>query len=176
MTVTGKEEGSVLDVRGVNFAQIERDHVRSRVYAPFDWHPFDGFSPYNPLRVPLREARVAFVTTAGVHLPDQPPFDTAAAAGDPTWRALPTETPLADLVLSHGGYDTRRASADPNVVLPLDHLRALRDEGQIGSLSPNIYSFMGYVADTDRLLEVEAPAVAERLIADRVDLVLLAPT
>ena len=162
--------------RGANFAQIERDHVRARVYAPFDWHPFDRFSPYNPLRVPLRAARVAFVTTAGAHLSDQPPFDIDADAGDPSWRAFSVETPLADLLLSHSGYDTRQANADKNVVLPLDHLRALRDEGRIGSLSPEVYSFMGYVADTDRLLREEAPAVAERLIADGVDLVLLAPT
>ncbi len=160
---------------GVNFAQVERDHVRSRVYAGFDWHPFDGFSPHNPLRVPATEARVAFLTTAGVHLADQPPFDTAAAAGDPSWRGVPVETPLAEMVLSHGGYDTGRAGADKNVVLPLDHLRGLRDEGRIGSLSPDVYSFMGYVVDTDRLLD-EASTVAERLLADRADLVLLAPT
>lgn len=164
-----------MDGGGANFAQIERDHVRARVYAEFDWHPFDGFSPINPLRVPVTEARVAFVTTAGVHLPDQAPFDTAAA-GDPSWRALPTETPLGELVLNHGGYDTRRASMDKNVVLPLEHLRAFRDEGRIDSLAPDVYSFMGYVADTDRLRRREAPDVAERLLAHRVDLVLLAPT
>ena len=174
--MTGKERTVLPEERGANFAQIERDHVRSRVYAPFDWHPFDDFSPYNPLRMPVTESRVAFITTAGAHLPGQPPFDTDADAGDPSWRVIPVETPLADLVLSHAGYDTRRASADKNVVLPLDHLRAFRDEGHIGSLSPEVYSFMGYVADTDRLLREEAPAVAERLIADRVDLVLLAPT
>ncbi len=176
MSITGKEGIALLDGLGVNFAQIERDHVRARVYGPFDWHPFDRFSPYNPLRMPVTEARVAFVTTAGAHLSDQPPFDIDADAGDPSWRAIPVETSLADLILSHGGYDTHRASADKNVVLPLEHLRAFRDEGRIGSLSPNVYSFMGYVADTDRLLEVEAPAIAERLIADHVDLVLLAPT
>lgn len=162
--------------RGANFAQIERDHVRARVYAPFDWHPFDQFSPYTPLRVPLSEARVAFVTTAGVHLAHQPPFDTASDAGDPSWRAIPVETPLADLVLSHGGYDTRRASEDKNVVLPLDHLRAFRAAGRIGALAPSVYSFMGYVADTERLLRDEAPAVAARLRKDHADLVLLAPT
>lgn len=169
-------EGASLDERGANFGQIERDHVRARVYAPFDWHPFDEFSPYHPLRVPVEEARVAFITTAGVHLANQPPFDTDADAGDPSWRSIPVETPLSELMLSHGGYDTRRASADKNVVLPLEHLRALRDEGRIGSISPDVYSFMGYVADTDRLLRDEASAVAARLIADQVDLVLLAPT
>jgi hypothetical protein len=35
---------------------------------------------------------------------------------------------------------------------------------------------MGYIADTDPLVQDTAPAVASRLIADGVDLVLLAPT
>jgi D-proline reductase (dithiol) PrdB len=163
------------DNRGVNFAQIERDHVQ-RFYPPFEWHPFDTFSPYLPLAVPLSEARVAFVTTAGVHHSDQPPFATDADDGDCSWRAFPSDTPLAQLALSHGGYDTHRASADPNVVLPLDHLRALVAEGRIGSLAQEIYSFMGYITDTERLLREEGPAVAARLQADGVDLVLLAPT
>jgi D-proline reductase (dithiol) PrdB len=166
----------VQDGRGINFAEFERDYVRGRVYAPFDWHPFDDFSPHNPLRVPVADARVAFVTTGGVHLPSDPPFDVRADTGDPSWRAFPADTPLAELTLTHRGYDTGRASADKNVVLPLDHLRAFAAEGRIGSLSPDIHSFMGYVAETDRLLWEEAPAVAERLLADGVDLVLLAPT
>lgn len=117
-----------------------------------------------------------YVLTKGVHLADQPPFDTDAAAGDPTWRSIPVDTAVTDLLLSHGGYDTRRASADPNVVLPLEHLRALRDRGEIGSLAPNVYSFMGYIAETNRLLNEEGAAIAERLLADQADLVLLAPT
>ncbi len=160
---------------GVDFAEIERDHVRSRLYPDFAWRAFDAFSPLNPLRVPLAAARVALVTTAGAHLPDQAPFDIAAAEGDPSYRAFPSVTPLADLTLSHGGYDTRRASADKNVVLPLDHLHAAVTEGRVGSLTPQVYSFMGYVADTDPLLEQTAPAVARQLIEDRADLVLLAP-
>ena len=163
-------------VDGVNFAQIERDHVRAKLFPDFTWRAFDAFSPLNPLRRPLAEARVAFVTTAGAHLPDQVPFDVGADAGDPSWRAFPVETPLAALVLNHGGYDTRRASVDKNVVLPLDHLRALQTAGRIGELAPSVYSFMGYVADTAPLLRESAPAVADRLVADHAELVLLAPT
>ena len=119
---------------------------------------------------------MAFVTTGGAHLPDQPPFDLRAAAGDPSFRAFPSSTPLAEIELSHRGYDTRRASADKNVVLPLDHLQAMAREGRVGGLAPTVYSFMGYIAETAPLVEETAPAAAARLAADGVDLVLLAPT
>ena len=161
---------------GTNFADIERDHVRSRLYPDFAWRAHDAFSPRTPLPVPLAAARVAFVTTAGAHLPRQAPFDTDGVAGDPSFRAFPAETPLAELALSHAGYDTRRAGADKNVVLPLDHLRGLAAAGRIGRLAPTVYSFMGYVADADPLVRGTAPEVAGRLVAEGADLVLLAPT
>lgn len=161
---------------GIDFATIERDFVRARIYPEFTWRAYDTFSPLNPLAVPLAAARVAFVTTAGAHLPDQPPFDLAARVGDASYRAFPGATPLADLRLSHSGYDTRRASADKNAVLPLDHLRAAVAEGRIGSIAPTVYSFMGYIAETEPLMRESAPAVAARLRADGADLVLIAPT
>ncbi len=161
---------------GVDFAAIERDFVRARINPDFTWHAFDAFSPLNPLAVPLHAARVAFVTTAGAHLPRQAPFDLAALAGDPSYRAFPSATPLAELALSHRGYNTRRASADKNCVLPLDHLRGAAVAGRIGALTPTVYSFMGYIADAAPLLQDSAPAVVAALLADRVDLVLLAPT
>ncbi len=161
---------------GTDFARVERDHVRGRFFPAFEWQAYDAFSPLNPLRVPLARARVAFVTTAGAHLAEQPPFDVRAPAGDASYRAIPSATPLGSVQLSHPGYDTRQASADKNVVLPLDHLRAAAEMGRIGELAPWVYSFMGYIADPDPLLRGSAPEVAGRLRADKVDLVLLAPT
>jgi D-proline reductase (dithiol) PrdB len=163
-------------MQGVNFAEIEKDFVRARVFSDFQWRAYDTFSPFNPLRVPLQSAPVAFVTTSGGHLVDQAPFDIHAPGGDPTFRAFPSSASLEEIELSHRGYDTRRASADKNVVLPLDHLRDAAREGRIGGLSPTVYSFMGYIADTELLLEDTAPVVAARLASDGADLVLLAPT
>lgn len=161
---------------GVNFVDVERDWVAGRIYPEFRWRPYDDFSPYHPLPVPLSEARVAFVTTAGAHLASQEPFDIASKAGDPSWRAFPSPTALSDLQLTHTGYDTRRAAQDKNVVLPLDHLREAEQAGRIGALAPTIYSCMGYVAETDALIDDTAPAIAARLRDEQVDLVLLAPT
>ena len=163
-------------MQGVNFAEIEKDFVRARVFSDFQWRAYDTFSPLNPLRVPLPSARIAFVTTSGAHLTDQAPFDIRAPVGDPSFRAFPSSTPLQEIELTHRGYDTRRASADKNVVLPLDHPRAAASEGRIGALTPTVYSFMGYIADIQSLLEETAPEVAAGLVSDGFDLVLLAPT
>lgn len=161
---------------GVDFGQIERDYVRDHIYAGFRWRPYDSFSPLNPLAQPLPEARVAFVTTAGVHLRDDQPFDVDADEGDPSFRAIPAASSFDELRLTHGGYNTRRAREDMNVVLPLDHLRSAVRDGSIGALTSTVYSFMGYIAETDRLMDEFAPEVARRLVADGADLVLLAPT
>ena len=161
---------------GVNFVDIERDWVAGRIYPDFRWRPYDDFSPYHPLRVPLAKTRVAFVTTAGAHLTSQVPFDIDSKSGDPSYRAFPSTTPLDDVVLTHTGYDTRRAALDKNVVLPLDHLREAERAGRIGELAPTVYACMGYVADTDPLINDTALEIAARLCDERVDLVLLAPT
>lgn len=160
---------------GVNFADIERSWVQDRLYPEFGWHAFDRFSPVNPMRVPLAHARVAFVTTAGAHLGAQPPFDLGKT-GDASFRTFPSDTPLEDLALTHSGYDTRLASEDKNTVVPLDHLRDAEASGKIGQVAPSVYSFMGYMANTDPLIQESGPGVARRLIEDNVDLVLLAPT
>jgi D-proline reductase (dithiol) PrdB len=163
-------------MHGANFAEIEQAFVRERINSDFTWRAFDEYSSVNPLPVSLTDARVAFVTTCGAHLKDDPPFDIKGAAGDPSFRAFPSTTDFADLALTHRGYNTRRASSDMNVVLPLDHLRTAASDGTIGSLAPVIYSFMGFVADTGPLMEETVPELAERLRQDGADLVLLAPT
>ena len=160
---------------GINFAELEQQFVQDRINPDFTWRPYDEFSPLNEAAKPLSEARVALVTTAGAHLENQEPFDIKGAAGDPTFREIPSDIDLADIRLIHRGYNTRQAMEDPNVVLPIDHLRAARDSGRIESISDNIYSFMGFVADTDPLVNDYAPEVARKLKADGVDIVLLAP-
>ena len=165
-----------IEIQEANFAEVEQAFVRERINPDFTWRAFDDFSPVNQLEIPVNTARVAFVTTCGAHLADDPPFDIKGAGGDPSFRSFPVSTSFEDLELTHRGYNTRRAKADMNVVLPLDHLHAAVRNGRIGSLAPNVYSFMGFVADTEPLLQETVPQLAESLRQDAADLVLLAPT
>ena len=72
---------------------------------------------------------VALVTTAGVHLKDDRPFELTNRLGDHTFRAIPHDTPFAQLALSHIGYNTKKISQDINCVFPLERLRELAQGG-----------------------------------------------
>lgn len=109
------------------FAEVERRHVRDVVgITDFDWVCAERPSPRNSLPVPLAEARVTLVTTAGAHEPGgQPPGAGGGAV------LIPADSPVE---LTHPGYDTVRAMTDPDVVYPVRRLRALVEQGFIGSL------------------------------------------
>jgi D-proline reductase (dithiol) PrdB len=155
------------------FAQVEYEYVRRRVYAPFDWTTFEEPSPRRKLERPLERSRIALVATAGAHLPGQPVFDLGKG-GDSSYRELPADA--RELRFAHVGYDTRRADEDPDVVFPLSLLRRLAAEGEIGELAPRAFSFMGYIPETEPLLQQTGPEVAGKLLAEAVDLVLLVPS
>ena len=60
-------------------------------------------------------------------------------------------------------------------MFPIDTLRGLAREGQIGSLAANAYTFMGGIYSSRRVREELAPRVTERLLAEAVDAVLFVP-
>ena len=133
--------------------------------------------PWTPLRRPLAQSRVALVTTAGVHVAADTPFDMRDRDGDPTFRVIPTETPARALTITHDYYDHSAADRDVNVVLPIDRLREAHAAGRVGGLGPRIYSFMGHVDGPHirTLLDVTAPQVARRLVEDGVDAAVMTP-
>lgn len=159
----------------MNFAEVERDYIRSRLLPDFEWVVKTQPSRINPLRKPLRESRVALVATGGVHLAADRPFRLLDKKGDWSWREIPGDATFDRLRLSHVGYNTRKVCEDINCVFPLERLRELATEGAIGSVSPRHFSFMGYIPITEPLVTGTAPEVAQKLREDEVDLVLLAP-
>ena len=133
--------------------------------------------PWAPVKKPMRETVIALVTTAGVHLKTQPPFDMDDPDGDPSYRVIPSEVTSEALVITHKYYDHSAADSDINVVLPLNRLRELKVEGRIGGMAPFVYSFMGHIdgPHLPTLVEETAPAVARRLKRDGAQAVFLTP-
>jgi D-proline reductase (dithiol) PrdB len=133
--------------------------------------------PVSRLRKPLRESRVALVTTAGLVPPLIPPFDLGRIGGDTTFRIIPADAVLPALQLQHRSqaFDRNAVGADANVAFPLDRLRELVSSGDVGDVAPRHLSFMGSITAPGRLRKEHAPAAADALAADAVDVALLAP-
>ena len=128
--------------------------------------------PWAPFTKPLREARVALVTTGGIYVEGQDPFER----GDYTFREIPKTTPVGWCQVRHWGYDITGPQEDVNCVLPIERFRELEAEGVIGELAETSYSFMGLIQDVDALMHQSAPEVAGRLKAAEVDAVFLTST
>jgi D-proline reductase (dithiol) PrdB len=120
---------------------------------------------------PLGRRRVAIVTTSGLHLQGDRPFEV----GSSDYRVIPGDAPASDLRMSHTSvnFDRSGFQEDVNVVFPLERLRELEAGRVVGSVSEFHYSFMG--AAPIRALEPKARELAVLLKQDRVDAVLLTP-
>lgn len=131
----------------------------------------DDSAPWMPLSKPLSECRVALVTTGGFQLRSDRPFTN----GDQTFRVIPSDTPARNILLSHTsiGFDRSGVLRDLNLVLPMDRLRELVKAGEIGSVGPNFYSFLGAQRKYDGLIAESGPEVGRRLKAEGVDAILM---
>jgi D-proline reductase (dithiol) PrdB len=142
----------------------------------YRWRRIDPV-PFTPLAKPLRDCRVAIVSSAGFLLPGQEPFDTRLRQGDPSFREIPSDTDVSILVDMHRSetFDHADMRDDPNLVFPIDRMRELAARGRIGSVNQRHLSFMGGITAPGRLLKYTAPEAARQLVRDGVDAALLIP-
>jgi D-proline reductase (dithiol) PrdB len=126
--------------------------------------------PYTPRTQELNQAVFALVSTAGVHLREQEPYDLA---GDNSWRVIPGDVRAADLMVTHAHYNHQHADQDINCVFPIDRLRELAADGVIGGVSDKHLGFMGYTQQLRDLYERAAPEMAREIDRSQADAVLL---
>jgi len=136
--------------------------------------------PWCPLPRPLTEATVALVSSAGVALATDEPFDQDGERanpwwGDPSFRVVPRDTRTADVRVDHLHVDTSIAARDLDCVLPVARLRELEKEGVVGRSAPSHYSFMGYLLRPEEFLARSVPAMIARMKEEAVDAALLVP-
>lgn len=132
--------------------------------------PTSNDIPWTPLKRPLNEATVALVTTGGVHLCSEKPFNLSS---DASFRIIPRTASPDELCITHEHYDRRDAAADINLVFPLERLLDLEARGIIGRVADDHYCF-GFVEEPRDLL---APGhqVGALLAQAHVDLAFLVP-
>ena len=126
--------------------------------------------PYTPRIHELKESSFALVTTAGVHMRDQEPYNVE---GDNSWRLLPGTVESAQLMVTHEHYDHHDADQDINCVFPIDRLRELAKEGIIGGISKAHLGFMGFSQNFRDLYERAAPEMARIILRSKADGVIL---
>jgi D-proline reductase (dithiol) PrdB len=129
-----------------------------------------GAVPWTPLRKPISACKVALISTGGVHLRSDRPFNLN---GDPTFRIIPKETDARALAISHQAYDKTDALKDINLVFPIERLRELEAQHVIGRLADEHYGF-GLMGSAKALIPA-MKEVARRISEAGVDLVLLVP-
>jgi hypothetical protein len=85
LNVASRETGDWLAVD--RFLEEQEDKIAARVAVPMAFED----SPWSPFKKRLSESKVAVMTTGGVYVEGQQPFDTD---GDWSFREIPLDTPL----------------------------------------------------------------------------------
>ena len=121
---------------------------------------------------PLKDCTVAIISTAGLHRRTAAPFKVGAV----DYRLIPGDADFGDLVVSHisTNFDRSAYQQDPNIWFPLDRLREMAADGEIGGVSSWHYSFMG-AQPNHHALSKAGEEVGQLLAAGEVDVALMVP-
>jgi len=156
----------------VDYIQRTKEQYDDLGYPSYHWVYNPDPPPFKPLEKPLAECKLALVASGGVYVSGQIAFHFK---DDCSYRQIDTETPTSALRATHFAYDLTDARADPNVVFPLDTLKKCVKDGLLGELSNPAYTFMGGIYSARKVRDILAPALADALEKDEVDVALMVP-
>ncbi|MCP8616271.1 glycine/sarcosine/betaine reductase selenoprotein B family protein [Salirhabdus salicampi] len=133
--------------------------------------------PYTPMGKPLHESTIMIVSTSGVHLKNQEPYNTEPSEGDSTFRVIPGDVDANDLTVTHAApkehYNTDAPKEDINCVFPIDRLREMVDDGDIGGVAEKHLTMMGYSMRLNKINKETIPALVKEVVRSKADAVLL---
>ena len=161
-----------VDTAPVDYIERTRELYAGLGYPPYGWVHSETPPPFTPLSKALSDARLGLVASGGIYRQGQIAFHYR---DDLSYREIARDTPVSELRITHFAYDMTAARADPNVVFPLETLRALATVGRIGELGPTAYTFMGGIYSARKVATLLAPALADALVRDEVDVAMLVP-
>jgi D-proline reductase (dithiol) PrdB len=142
--------------------------------------PFTGYIPWTEVKKPVKELTFSLMTSAGINIKGDPPFDMEREKrepmwGDPTCREIPKYITETDIDVNHLHINTSYIKQDIDVMLPVKRFKEFEDEGVIGRLAPTCYSYYGFQLDATELLDKAMPKVAAKMDEEGVEAVLLTP-
>ncbi len=151
--------------------------LRHRLFMhTYRWRTLDPV-PVTERSKPLEECVVALVSSAGLVVPGDRPFDSDIKGGDWSWRTVPSDAEVQSLEEHHrsDAFDHSGIERDRNIGLPLDRLHELAAHGVIGAVAPRHVSVMGSITAPGRFQRDTVPEIVDRLTGDHVDVALLVP-
>ncbi len=135
---------------------------------------------FTPLSKLVSSCRIAMISTAAIALKSDRPFDAEIErqdpwGGDSSHRVIPADASTKDLETYHLHINTHFPDQDINCLLPLQRLKLMQENNEVGSIAPSHYSYMGYQLREQVLLDETTPQIVDSLINEQVDIVLLVP-
>jgi len=126
---------------------------------------------------PLAESKLGLVVHACMTMPEQPPFHAELPDNDPSIRIVPSDIDPRVLVNTYPGqgFDHAGLQEDPNLLIPLDRLREMVADGEIGELGSRVVSLCGHLTKPKVLIEETAPEIARIFVEDGIEVALLVP-
>jgi glycine/betaine/sarcosine/D-proline reductase family selenoprotein B len=162
----------------IPYMRRTREYYQAIGYTtPYRWAHFLS-APFTALKKPLKDCKIAIVTTAAPYQPDKGDQGPGAAYNGSAkfYQVYSGDTAHDhDLRISHIGYDrTHTTATDSNTWFPLPALRRAAKAGRIGAVGPRFHG-----APTNRshrvTAEIDAPEILNRLIEDGIDAAIVVP-
>lgn len=174
---TQQYEGKVKIVDGFRFIP---PGLRAWIRNSIPEEEFKGYIPWTPMIKPLNHTTISLITSAGINLKKDPPFDMEREKreifwGDRSYRIIPKDTTENDIDVNHLHINTKYIKEDINVMLPLARMVEFEQDGIIGQLSSFSFSFYGFQwQNTDFLTEAIEP-ISKMMKSEGVEAVLITP-
>ena len=141
---------------------------------------FKGYIPWTPMKKLINQTTIALVTSAGMSLKIDLPFDMGrekkeAIWGDRSYRTIPRGTTEKDIEVNHLHINTNWIKQDINVILPLARMAEFENERIIGRLANTAYSFYGFQWQSTDFLKEAIEPISKKMKLEGVEAVLMTP-
>jgi len=166
--------------RGVDGFRFLPPGLKAWVQTFIPEEEFSGYIPWTPLAKPLNQTPLSVITSAGISLKSDRPFDMEREKREPLWgdrsfRVIPRQTTEREIDANHLHINTRYIKEDINVMLPLARMAGFEAEGIIGRLASHAYSFYGFQWKSTDFLKGAIEPISTRMKIESVEAVLMTP-
>jgi D-proline reductase (dithiol) PrdB len=158
----------------IGYVEALNDHYGSLGHPAYRWTINETAPLYRPDK-PLSDCNVTLLTSGGISQCAMPSFNPDAR-NDHRVDEIDKGVDSGDFQIHDSYYNHRDAGDDINCVFPIDRLREMAASGEIGAVAARFWSgFMGRIYNRTKVIEESAPAFAEELKKDRVDILVTGP-